>query len=186
MKHFTHLLLRSIGLGQLQIIADGAAHKRVSLGYEAQVAPYRHRSCCGFYKAEYHAEQGSLTNTRLTQDSSLRASLKFMGKVAQYFLVALGIAKGDVIKTDSNRCGIGMSFARSLSLLTFQFLQSIDAGSGMNHPGHHVEHLKNWVLNHAHQLEERSHHTKGDGAVAQADATPDDRTHSPSQSSWPR
>ena len=42
----------------------------------------------------------------------------------------------------------------------------------MNNPWNHVEQLQNGVLNHAYQLQKRGHDTEGDGAIAQADASP--------------
>ena len=53
-----------------------------------------------------------------------------------------------------------------------QFLQAVDARRGMDHARHHVEQLQDRMLDHAYQLQERCHHTKGDGAIAQTDASP--------------
>ena len=42
----------------------------------------------------------------------------------------------------------------------------------MDNTWNHVEQLQNGVLNHAYQLQEGGHDTEGDGAIAQADASP--------------
>ena len=44
----------------------------------------------------------------------------------------------------------------------------------MDDAWHHVEQLQDRVLNHADKLQERCHHTKGDGPFSQLQATPDE------------
>ena len=53
-----------------------------------------------------------------------------------------------------------------------QFVQTVNTGRTMDETWHHVQQLQNRMLNQTHKLQERCHHTKRDGTVAQTDAAP--------------
>ena len=54
----------------------------------------------------------------------------------------------------------------------FKIFQAVYARRRMHHLRHHVQNRKNRVLNLAHQLQERSHHTEGYCSIAKPEAAP--------------
>ena len=71
MQHFVQFVLGGIGFGQLQVIADGAAHQGIALWHETQFTAHSNQSAGRLDEAEYQAEQRGLSNTSLAHDGSL-------------------------------------------------------------------------------------------------------------------
>ena len=103
MYDLAEFLVGSVGLGQLQVVAYAAAHQRVALRNEAQVALHRYFSARWLYKAKNQTEKGRLANARLAHDGRLRACLEVVTKVRQDFPVAFGIAEAHVFEADVSR-----------------------------------------------------------------------------------
>ena len=71
MQHFEQFVFGGIGFGQLQVIADGAAHQGIALWHETQFTAHSNLSAGRLDKSEYQAEQRGLSNTSLAHDGSL-------------------------------------------------------------------------------------------------------------------
>ena len=107
-----------------------------------------------------------------------------MAEMAQYLAVAGGISERHILKSDARlitpitlitpSIPIILITPTLLSLVAIQLFQSVYARCAVNHRRHHIQQLQDRVLNHTHELQKRGHHTKGDGAVSQADAAPDE------------
>ena len=61
-----------------------------------------------------------------------------------------------------------------LWLLPEDLVDTVDAGRGMDQLRHNIEHRQDRILDLADQLEERGHHTEGDGTRTQLQAAPDE------------
>lgn len=93
MEHLAQFIVRRIGLGQLEVVADSTAHQRVALRHETEFTPYIHLAFRRFDKPEDQAEQRRLADTRLAHDGGLRTRSELMREVRKDLSVALGIAE---------------------------------------------------------------------------------------------
>ena len=174
-QHLTQFIVSSIGFRQLQVIADSTTHQRVTLRYETAVTTHSNLTLRGLNKTENQAEHRCLANTRLAHNGRLRAGLKLMGEMVQYFAVTFSIAETHVFKSDTSIIHLPSSvFPLTSSLSLLQLLQTVDTGCSMNNARHHVQQLENRMLNHTDELQERSHHAKRNSTITQANATPDE------------
>ena len=71
MQHFVQFVFGGIGFGQLQVIADGAAHQGIALWHETQFTAHSNLSTGRLDKSEYQAEQRGLSDARLSYNGSL-------------------------------------------------------------------------------------------------------------------
>ena len=95
-----------VGLSQLQVVADGAAHQGVSLRHETEFPTLLYRSFRRLDKTEDESEQRGLADTSLTHDGGLRTREEVVGEMRQYLPVALGIAERHVFEADALRSGV--------------------------------------------------------------------------------
>ena len=110
MQHRTKLVVGNFGVSQLQVITDGAAHQRVALRHEAQLATDLHPTIRGNNETENQSEQCRLADARLTHDGGLRAGLEVVGKVRQYLPVARSIAERDIVEANGITWLLAFSF----------------------------------------------------------------------------
>ena len=112
------LLIGGIGLGQLEIVTDGAAHQGVSLRHKDEVRAgsfadvvfplgtiHRHGSFVWFDKGEHQTEERGLASACDTHQGRLAARMEIVAEMRKNLTIAIGIMEADVLEADAEGGG---------------------------------------------------------------------------------
>ena len=137
---------------------------------------YRNMTCCRLQQTEYQTKQGGFSRTCLAHYSCFAAWCKIMTETLQHLSAVGSVTKTHIFKRHSPRhCGWHFRHDIHLSLknfLTFHLFKTVYACRGMNERRQGIDEREHRALYHRHQLQERGHHSKGDGSGAQSPGSP--------------
>ena len=200
MEYLSQFFFLSIRFCQQKVVADTSAHQRIALGNEDKVRPGTfayclftvgieedHCSLVGLDESQQQTEQSCLAGSRMSHKCSLAAGGKLMCKMRENLAVAQRITEAHILNVQTQQTFHLASFVTPFffCLHVFHLFQPVYAGRSLEHLRHHIYHLQDGLLNLSHQLQERSHHTKGDYPFLQLQTSPDkgdDVTHAEAES----
>ena len=118
MEDLVEFFVGSIGLGQLEVIADGATHQGIALRYKDEVgaglladiflslaAIDGQGALVGFDQGQQQTEKGGLAGTCDTHQGRLATRMEIVAEMGKDLAIAIGILESDVLDADAEGRG---------------------------------------------------------------------------------
>ena len=118
MEDLVEFLVGSIGLGQLEVVADGATHESVTLGHKDKVGARLladiflatttidgQGALVGFDQGQQQTEKGGLASTCDAHQGRLAARMEVVAEMGQDLAIAISVLESDVLDTHAKRGG---------------------------------------------------------------------------------
>ena len=118
LEDLVEFLVGSIGLGQLEVVADGAAHQGVALGHKDKVGAGLladiflslatidgQGALVGLDEGQQQTEEGGLAGTCDAHQGRLTTRMEVVAEMGQDLAIAIGVLESDVLDADAKRGG---------------------------------------------------------------------------------
>ena len=112
MENLMEFFVGGIGLGQLEVVADGATHESVTLGHKDKVGTRLladiflatatidgQGALVGFDQGQQQTEEGGLAGTCDAHQGRLAARMEVVAEMGKDLAIAIGILESDVLNT---------------------------------------------------------------------------------------
>ena len=118
MEDLMEFLVGGIGLGQLEVIADGATHQGIALRHKDKVGARLladiflatttidgQSALVGFDQGQQQTEKSGLAGTCDAHQGRLAARMEVVAEMGQDLAIAIGVLESDILDADAERRG---------------------------------------------------------------------------------
>ena len=118
MEDLVEFLVGSIGLGQLEVVADGATHQGIALRHKDKVGAGLladiflatatidgQGALVGLDQGQQQTEKGGLAGTSDAHQGRLAAWMEVVAEMGKNLAIAIGVLESDILDADAKRRG---------------------------------------------------------------------------------